>query len=138
MHSSRGRGPSAGLNNVVVFHERNRAVTRYTRFGPARQSTTRRGGRRLETYYVNVFFIEELRPDTARPCSDHVAILPINFHSAEHLPGYIRGLGGKEKKRGEESVFHSALSGMQIALTSLRPVSLGKEIFSSELRDSFY
>jgi len=62
------RGPSADLNNVVVFHERNRAVARYTRFGPARQSTARRGGRRLETYYVNVFFIEELRPDTARPC----------------------------------------------------------------------
>lgn len=28
------------------------------------------GGGRLETYYANVFFIEELRPDPAHPCRD--------------------------------------------------------------------
>lgn len=72
MHSSLGAGHVrlAGLNNAVVFHERNRAA-RYTRFGPTRQSTARWGGSRLETYYANVFFIQELRvPGSDRPCRD--------------------------------------------------------------------
>lgn len=91
------------------------------RFGPARQSTARRGGERLEIYYVNVFFIEELQLGPALP--DHVAILPINFHSAEHFAGL--SAVAEEKKgadAGEESVFHSTLSGMQIV--SLTPSSL--------------
>lgn len=52
MHSSLGAEHvrRAGLNNAVVFHERNRAPARYTRFGPARQSTARWGGSRLEMY----------------------------------------------------------------------------------------
>lgn len=61
---------------------------------PVAAATAVEGGR-LETYYANVFFIEELRP--APPA--RVAILPINFHSVEHLPGNIRGLSLEERRK---------------------------------------
>lgn len=67
---------------------------------PAADVEGERKDGRLETYYANVFFIEELRP--APP--GRVAILPINFHSVEHLPGYIRGLSTKKgTKRDRET-----------------------------------
>lgn len=142
-----GRARPATLNNAVVFHGARavpcRAVQCNTRvlvhektIDPAAAA----GGGRLETYYANVFFIEELRP--APPA--RVAILPINFHSVEHLSGYIRGLSSakeqekkkrkterRQEERREENVFHSALQDVDYFSPSCR-------IFSRNILSALY
>lgn len=97
-----GHVHSAGLNNAVVFHERNRVAARYTRFAPARQSTARwGGGGRLETYYANVFFIQELRPGSDRPCRDIAN--KFSFHRVFARATFVVSEDKKKAHRGKLS-----------------------------------
>lgn len=135
--------PCAGLNNAVVFHERKSPVARARRYIHAFRS--RRCGRgrsdQLETYYANVFFIEELRPGTL---PGRVAILPINFHFAEHLPGYISRSRKQGGKRTEGSVFHPARQNVDCSNRSSRYLlgiffrRLHKSLFIKILIKSIY
>lgn len=121
--AGRGRGGGRARARVlitrIVFHERNRRSAIHAFRGPARQSTARRERWDDLKPITRMYFSYKsygparhgmARHSPARPARYRVAILPINFHSVEHLPGYIRGLGRKGKSdHGEGSVFHSAL-----------------------------
>lgn len=104
MHSSLGAGHvrRAGLNNAVVFHERNRN----TRVSVPRDNRPPVGEvvdlKRIKRMY---FSYKSYGPPTS---AARVAILPINFHSVEYLPGLHPRSRKTERRQAEESVIYSA------------------------------
>lgn len=104
MHSSLGAGHvrRAGLNNAVVFHERNRD----TRVSVPRDNRPPVGEvvdlKRIKRMY---FSYKSYGPPTP---AARVAILPINFHSVEYLPGLHPRSRKTGRRQTEESVIYSA------------------------------